>query len=416
MGTTSLSLENFLDPVSKLRVEKWIDLMPSSGTVSSKPISLRISISFTLPTLATRVLHMVRSRPSSKSSCFFPIPGMVQHAKSWARVIDETHSEVIKLQMRDSRNEKAKDNCTQRKQVIGITKSGETRPLADMVEIGWSLMDSHSCLQLKKTSSKEYHIFELIGNRMIKIFKGRKLDYEPKNCEKKRTEEDFMTLVEFSAEDPYGKAIALLDLKTGVIKVKEEWFVLPAIISAFILSNTLKKKGYDDFAANNENLKEVNGEIEGVNGLHEEGVQTNMTTSVETEAKLNMDEANMVHTGGCGSMVNSGGGCGGGCGNMVKSSGCGGGSCGSGCGGGCGGECGNMVKSGGCGGGSCGSGCGGGCGGGCGNMIKSSGCGSGCGGGCGGGCGNMAKSGGCGSGCGGKPTFEDKVDNEAVVA
>ncbi|XP_044495216.1 glycine-rich domain-containing protein 1-like [Mangifera indica] len=405
MGTTSLSLQNFLDPVSKLGVEKWFDLMPSSGTMSSKPVSLRISVSFTLPTLAPHVLHMVRSRPLSKSSCFFPITGRVQHPKSWACVIDETNSEVIRLHMRDTKIEKAKDSCTGRKQVISITESGETHTLAEMVENGWSFMDSLSCLQLKKKSSEEYHhILELRGRRMIKFFQGRKLDYEPKYSEKKRTEEDFLTAVEFSAEDPYGKAIALLELKTGVIKVKEEWFVLPAIISAFILYNTLKKRGFDDFLTNNENLV-VNCETECVNGLHE-GVQTNMTTSVETEAKLNMDEANNEHTGGCG----------GGCGSMVNSSGCGGG-CGSGCGGGCGGEYGNMKKSSGCGSGcggdcggeygnmkkssGCGSGCGGDCGGEYGNMKKSSGCGSGCGGGCGGEYGNMKKSSGCGSGCGG---------------
>lgn len=128
-------------------------------------------------------------------------------------------------------------------------------------------MDSHWCL--KKNAGKEGHTFELVGRRMvcichvsvfplcdfcliivvsvgifrstylkvaypytqsmsildlssleqIKIFRGRKLDYEPKHCEKQRTEEDFMTAAEFSAADPYGKAIALLDLKSGVVKV-----------------------------------------------------------------------------------------------------------------------------------------------------------------------------------------------------
>lgn len=70
--------------------------------------------------------------------------------------------------------------------------------------------------------------------------------------------------------------------------------MLPAIISAFIISNALQKNRYNGFAAPNENL-EVNGEIECVNSLYEEGVHTNMTASVETEA---MDEANMVQNSG----------------------------------------------------------------------------------------------------------------------
>ncbi|TXG60033.1 hypothetical protein EZV62_014606 [Acer yangbiense] len=388
MGTTSLSLQNLLVPISKLAEEKWFDLVPSSGNVSSKPISIRIAVSFTVPTSTSHVLQMVPSRPLSKSSCFWPLPARTQRVKGWTHVVDETCSEVISLQMSDSKKAETRDKCTPRKQVIGVTESGDTHPYAEMVGTGWSLLDSRWLLQLKKKSSKEGHHFDLIGNKTIKIFPGRKLDYEPKICEKRRTEEDFMTAVEFSAEDPYGKPIALLDLKSGVIKVKEEWFVLPGILSAFIFSDTLKKEGYDGFTVDEENMKEVNSEIQSVNG--EEGMQTNLITSVENKRKVNMDMANMVKSGGCGGCGASG--CGSGCGNMVKSGGCGGG--------GCSGECGNMVDSGGCGG--CGAGGCGGCGGGCGNMVNGGGCG-GCGaggcGGCGSGCGNMVKSGGCG-GCG----------------
>lgn len=54
----------------------------------------------------------------------------------------------------------------------------------------------------------------------MKFFPGRKLDYEPKYCEKHSSEQDFLTAVEFSAEDPYGKAVALLNLKSGFVKVQ----------------------------------------------------------------------------------------------------------------------------------------------------------------------------------------------------
>lgn len=101
LGTASLSLREFLVPVSKLAVEKWLDLMPSSGNGSSKPIGLRVAVSFTVPAIAPHMLHMVRSRPFSKGSCFqLPLAGRVQAGKGCTRVIDETQAEVIRLQMR----------------------------------------------------------------------------------------------------------------------------------------------------------------------------------------------------------------------------------------------------------------------------------------------------------------------------
>ena len=53
----------------------------------------------------------------------------------------------------------------------------------------------------------------------VKLFPGRKLEYEPKHCEKQRNDRDFLTAVEFSVEDPYGKALALFDFKSGTVKV-----------------------------------------------------------------------------------------------------------------------------------------------------------------------------------------------------
>lgn len=61
----------------------------------------------------------------------------------------------------------------------------------------------------------------------VKIFPGRKLDYEPKHCEKQKNEQGFMTAVEFSAENPYGKAVALLNLKSGFVKVQSFTLIFP---------------------------------------------------------------------------------------------------------------------------------------------------------------------------------------------
>ena len=100
LGTTSLSLQDLLVPTSNLSVEKWLDLVPSSGNVSSKPICLRVAVSLTLPAPAQRVLQMVHSRQLLKNSCFFPLAGKTKDAKSRTHVIDETGSKLISLQIR----------------------------------------------------------------------------------------------------------------------------------------------------------------------------------------------------------------------------------------------------------------------------------------------------------------------------
>ncbi|KAF2295742.1 hypothetical protein GH714_033792 [Hevea brasiliensis] len=297
MGTASLSLQDYLNPVSKLSIEKCVELQPSSGNLSSKPICLRIAVSLTVPIQSPYVLHMVRSKSLSKT-CFFPLSGRVQHAKVWTHITDENDAEVISLQMRDSTVAKTTDKSMLKKQVVGSMKSGEIRVLAEFTRTHWSLMDSQWCLQFKTKSDEDGHYCDLIGSRMIKVFHGRKLDFEPKRCEKQRNEQDFVTAVEFSAEDPYGKAVALLDLKSGSVKVKEEWLVLPAIISAFILADILKNKGNRGFIINSENL-ELDGNVEEVSGLNEE---TKQKTTAKSKEEVNVDD---IKSGGCG------GGCGG---------------------------------------------------------------------------------------------------------
>jgi hypothetical protein len=71
----------------------------------------------------------------------------------------------------------------------------------------------------------------------VKFFPGRKLEYEAKHCEKHRSEQNFLTAVEFSMEDPYGKAVALLDLKSGFFKVKS---CQPSFFFFLFIKNCLK--------------------------------------------------------------------------------------------------------------------------------------------------------------------------------
>jgi len=218
LGFTSLSFSEFLSPVTKLSVEKWLELTPTKRGKADdpNPISLRVAVSFTPPTRSPTVLHLVQARPSLKGSCFLPMLRKVRLAKSFTRVVDETETEVINLQMRNSNDAAPKGD---RRQVIGVKECGETYVLAEYDGTFWSLLDSKWSLKQTCNPATDGPLFELSGTRMVKVYSGRKLEYEPKHCSKLRSEQDFMTAVEFSKQHPYGKAVGLLDLKFGSIEV-----------------------------------------------------------------------------------------------------------------------------------------------------------------------------------------------------
>ncbi|XLU23330.1 hypothetical protein S245_059396 [Arachis hypogaea] len=98
------------------------------------------------------------------------------------------------------------------------------------------MMNSDWTLQRKKSSDEDENVFELTGTRKVIIFPGRKLEFETRYYGNERGN-CFLTAVEFSPKDPYGKAVALMNLAYGFLEIKEEWLVLPAILSAFALSN-----------------------------------------------------------------------------------------------------------------------------------------------------------------------------------
>ncbi|KAL0332404.1 UNVERIFIED_CONTAM: Glycine-rich domain-containing protein 1 [Sesamum calycinum] len=393
IGTTSISLEDFMSPDSDLIVEKWLDLVPSSNIMASNPIGLRVAISVTIPIPAPYVLQMIHSRPFSKSSCLFPLPMRVQFAKSWTSVTDEAGRLVLSLQMRDLRKSKGKKEC-RRRVVVGITESGETCTLAESVDSEWSMVNSPWSLKLPNINNDDGHILELAGPQTVRLFPGGRLDYESRRCEKHKSERQLenhlVTAVEFSAEDPYGRAVALLDLKYGTVKVKENWFLLPGVVLAFIFGNIWRKGGYNSLILGSKSLKQKELPKEEV-GCPAAGSETNLApVQKEPDVKAESAKENaLIPANGAPSAGGCGGGCGSSCGNGIRttaeSGGCGG----------CGGSgCGNMAKCGGCGGSG---GCGGGCGsGGRGNMARCGGCGGS------GGCGKMAKCGGCGGGCGSK--------------
>lgn len=257
IGSTALSLEDLTCPASQLTMEKWLEVVPSTKIEALEPICIRVAVSVTTPSATPYLFHMVCSRAFSKISCFFTFRGRIQYAKNSTCVIDDAGDEIISLQMRNSKKSRRVSGSILQKKVIGIDKAGETHTLAELVGKEWLILDSHWSLQFQTCCGDDGYLLELVGgSRIVKFFPGQKLDYEHKHCAKRRNQDDFMTAVEFSSEHPYGRALALLDLKCGDIDVKEEWLVLPGIITAFILGDILRKEGYRSVLDIGNNLKD----------------------------------------------------------------------------------------------------------------------------------------------------------------
>lgn len=232
LGKTSINLEDMQKVASKVPIDKWLDLTPAVNW--SKPIGIRIGLSLTPPVSAPYELHFVCTHPFRGSYFSFLLPRKFQQLKCWTSVVDEAGNEIISIQKGNLSTEKTKSNIN--KEVFGRTASGETHLLAELKGTMWSIMNSDWMLQIKKTNDGDKRVFELAGTRKVIIFPGRKLEYETSyygkeggNC--------FMTAVEFSQKYPYGKAVALMDLAYGFLEIKEEWLIMPAILSAYVLSN-----------------------------------------------------------------------------------------------------------------------------------------------------------------------------------
>ncbi|PWA88558.1 hypothetical protein CTI12_AA083180 [Artemisia annua] len=240
LGSCYISMEEIFGPVPKLSVEKWLDLVLSSGIVNSEPISLRVAVSCTLPAPIPRVVLMLRSSPLTKVSCFLPFHDMVRFIKSWTQMIDASGDVIIRIKTRNIKRTKGTDDNALTKEIVGFTKAGEKLVLAQFHGQEWSLLDSLWSLKLPDSHEKDCDLL-LTGPHMVKLLPGRKLDFEPKHHDKQTNEHSFMTAVEFSAEHPYGKSVALFNFKLGILTLQEDWFALAGIVAAFIVSKHLQK-------------------------------------------------------------------------------------------------------------------------------------------------------------------------------
>ncbi|KAJ8446288.1 hypothetical protein Cgig2_005819 [Carnegiea gigantea] len=216
LGGTSISMTKFVNLEQALFIDSWFELSPSAETTNRKPISLRVSISFTPPFGARYVLNMVPSQGLNGSH---------------TSVLDEACNQVIGLYMRQGK--------TGEEEVIGILGSEGPRILAKDTGKGWSLVDSLWDLRPQSQPSKQ--VYELRGKKKVIIMPGIKSDYETE-YNRQEDEQNFITAVEFSPQQPYGKAVALFNLKSGFLEIKEDWFLTPGFISAYILRNILISK------------------------------------------------------------------------------------------------------------------------------------------------------------------------------
>lgn len=164
LGFASLSLSEFLFPVTRLSVEKWLELTTPARR-GKDPISLRVAVSFTPPTPSPTVLHMVQARPSLKDSCFFPLVGKARLAKMFTRVVDETERVVMSLQMRNANDAAPKGDA---RQVVGVKGSGGSYVMAEYDGSYWSLLDSK--WSLKQITERDGSLFEIMGDRMVKVY------------------------------------------------------------------------------------------------------------------------------------------------------------------------------------------------------------------------------------------------------
>nr|GFD19851.1 hypothetical protein [Tanacetum cinerariifolium] len=135
LGYCTISLEEL---AFNLSVEKWLDLVPSSGIISSESIRLRVAASCTVPTPAQHVLQM-------------------RVAKSATHISDKAGNDILSFQMREMQSTKGMD-VKSRKELIGIKIAGETIALGEFRGSDWSLMDSLWSLKVQKSNERDPHL------------------------------------------------------------------------------------------------------------------------------------------------------------------------------------------------------------------------------------------------------------------
>ncbi|KAH6759921.1 DNA-binding protein [Perilla frutescens var. frutescens] len=192
-----------------------VRLTPYSGTIMKKVPIFDESPKLAPPTIKVfEVIH--------KDLYHTRRIDMVPFSKNWARIVDDDGNMVLNLQMRDLQKSKGKKEC-RRRVVVGVMDSGKTCTLAEFAESKWSMVNSPWSLKLPNANNDDGHLLEMTGPHAVRLFPGGRLDYESRRCAKHKAdcqyESHLITAVKFSAEEPYGTAVASLDMKSGTVKV-----------------------------------------------------------------------------------------------------------------------------------------------------------------------------------------------------
>ncbi|URD80963.1 hypothetical protein MUK42_02034 [Musa troglodytarum] len=241
IGTTSISLQDLMNPDSELSIEKWFELKSHSRTMDTEPVCLWVAVSFTVPVPAPFEFRMFKTHPISTNTCFLPLSGKEMFT-SWTSFLDHRGDEVIRLCIRNLKKSEGSNTSASEKKVVGISRLWrEQRLLAEYVDNRWSLNDYNFSLVIEKIKGQDGSILEIKGDHQMKLFLGKGLEYEPNSLKERNDKEFFTTLVELSAENPYGKAVALFDMKSSSVEVNEERFVLLGVLLAFLLKDIIKR-------------------------------------------------------------------------------------------------------------------------------------------------------------------------------
>lgn len=77
--------------------------------------------------------------------------------------------EIAWLYYRDFNKSKGKSDSMLRQEVIAVTKSGETRTLAEFVGTEWSLIDAQWSICFHNNQNGDGHLLKLTGPRNVRI-------------------------------------------------------------------------------------------------------------------------------------------------------------------------------------------------------------------------------------------------------
>ncbi|KAK9670141.1 hypothetical protein RND81_13G180500 [Saponaria officinalis] len=236
LGSCSLPFGELVASPSQLSINKWISVDLGSDIENSEPVLLHVLMSFSPPTLAPRLFQLVQCSTTKTDQIH-------------AHVVDSFGKIVFTLQKRNIIKEETKCTSDLLTEVYCIKDSGEKHALVEFDGNCWSFNGTHGSFKLRDSSVKDDSLLELVGYEMVKLFPGRRLDFESNNADDTISEQDFTSVIGFSEDYPYGRAIALINSKLGMIKAVDESIVLPGIALAFILSDIPKGEVMTDFNA-----------------------------------------------------------------------------------------------------------------------------------------------------------------------